>query len=236
LPPRPRRTVAIVPAAGRGERLGAGTSKALVPIAGVALIRHAVLSLRACELVGHVVVAAPPDHVSQTRAAAGEQDDRLTVLAGGEERADSVGRALGVAARESPDVVLVHDAARAFTPVAVIRSVAEAVQAGAPAAIPVLPVPDTVKQVDSEGAVVATADRSRLRAVQTPQAFATEVLLRAYRQRSKPATGGVTDDARLVELLGERVRTVPGDPRAMKITTRFDLVIAERILAAREHE
>ncbi len=207
-----------------------------MPIAGVAMIRHALRSLRACDLVDHVVVAAPPDQVQQTRAAAGEHDHHLTVLAGGDERTDSVGRALGVAARKSPDVVLVHDAARAFTPVGVTRSVVQAVQAGAAAAIPVLPVADTVKHVDSEGVVVGTADRSRLRAVQTPQAFATDVLLRAYRQRDETATGLATDDARLVELLGERVHTVPGDPRAMKITTRFDLIIAERILAAGEGE
>jgi 2-C-methyl-D-erythritol 4-phosphate cytidylyltransferase len=218
--------LAVVPAAGRGERLGADVPKALVPIAGTPMIRHTVRSLRGCGLVDHVVIAAPSDHLPQMRAAAGDDGDHVTVLAGGAERSDSVRRALAVAAHESPDLVLVHDAARAFTPAAVIRSVVQAVRAGAPAAIPVLPVPDTIKQVDGEGAVTATVDRSTLRAVQTPQAFATEVLLRAYRQGDEPAT----DDARLAESLGERVQTVPGDPHAMKITTPFDLVIAERVL------
>jgi 2-C-methyl-D-erythritol 4-phosphate cytidylyltransferase len=221
--------VAIVPAAGRGERLGASSPKALVPVGGMPMIQHTVLSLCSCGIVDDVVIAAPADHLSQTRAAAGADLPRVTVVAGGDERSDSVRRALEVAVREDPDVVLVHDAARAFTPASVIRSVVEAVRAGAPAAIPVLPVPDTIKQVTPDGDVAATVDRSRLRAVQTPQAFDTGVLLRAHR-RDDPAT----DDARLVELLGERVQTVPGHPRAMKITTPFDLMIAERVLAAQE--
>jgi 2-C-methyl-D-erythritol 4-phosphate cytidylyltransferase len=230
------KAVAVVPAAGRGERLGADVPKALVPIAGVPMIRHTVDSLRACGIVDHVVIAAPPDHLPQMRAAAGEDDGSVTMLAGGDVRSASVRRALGVAAHGSPDVVLVHDAARAFTPTEVIRAVVDAVHAGAHAAIPVLPVPDTIKQVDGAGAVSTTVDRSSLRAVQTPQGFATEVLLRAYRQRHTPATDPATDDARLVELLGERVETVSGDPRALKITTPFDLVIAERVLASRGAE
>jgi 2-C-methyl-D-erythritol 4-phosphate cytidylyltransferase len=223
--------VAIVPAAGRGERLGASSPKALVPVGGTPMIRHTALSLCSCGIVDDVVIAAPAEHLPQTRAAAGEDLPRVSVVAGGDERSDSVRRALDVAVREDPDVVLVHDAARAFTPVSVIRSVVEAVRAGAPAAIPVLPVPDTIKQVTPDGDVAATVDRSRLRAVQTPQAFDTGVLLRAHRRDAR-----ATDDARLVELLGERVQTVPGHPRAMKITTPFDLMIAERVLASQEPE
>jgi 2-C-methyl-D-erythritol 4-phosphate cytidylyltransferase len=126
-------------------------------------------------------------------------------------------------------VLLVHDAARAFTPPALIRAVVDAVAGGAPAVIPVLPVADTVRQVDASGSVTGTPDRTRLRVVQTPQGFSAELLARAY---AGLADGdSATDDAGLVERIGETVRTVPGHPHAMKITTPFDLAIAESVLA-----
>jgi 2-C-methyl-D-erythritol 4-phosphate cytidylyltransferase len=155
-----------------------------------------------------------------------EFDGRVAVICGGSHRTDSVRLALSEARRlVDVDVVLVHDAARAFVPPELVRAVVAAVQAGAPAVVPVLPVTDTVKQVDEAGRILSTVDRSRLRAVQTPQGFQADVLLRAY----ESATDQVTDDAGLVERLGERVHTVPGDPLAFKVTTPFDLVIAEAV-------
>ena len=97
---------------------------------------------------------------------------------------------------------------------------------GAPAVIPVLPVADTVKRVDAAGVVVATLDRSALRIVQTPQGFSADVLRRAYAAHPDDTT----DDAGLVERLGVPIMTVPGHPHAMKITTRFDLAVAEALL------
>lgn len=122
--------------------------------------------------------------------------------------------------------MLVHDAARAFTPASVISAVVAAVSAGAPAVVPVLPVTDTVKRVDSAGVVVATPDRADLRIVQTPQGFLVDVLCRAYDAYPDDAT---TDDAGLVERLGVPVATIPGHPHAMKITTPFDLAVAEEL-------
>lgn len=153
----------------------------------------------------------------------------VRVVPGGEERSDSVRLALDEAVALHPDtrVVLVHDAARCFTPPEVIRAVADAVRAGAPAVIPVLPVTDTVKQVDVDGIVVGTPDRSRLRVVQTPQGFDVDLLRRAHDQQDAP----VTDDAGLVERLGEPVATVAGHPHALKITTPFDLVVAEALFS-----
>ncbi|MCT2138779.1 IspD/TarI family cytidylyltransferase, partial [Dietzia cinnamea] len=141
------------------------------------------------------------------------------------ERTDSVrnGLAALTAHRRRPraavyDVLLVHDAARCLTPPDAIRRVVTAVRGGAVAVVPVLPVVDTVKQVDADGYVVGTPDRAALRAVQTPQGFAPDVLLAAY-----DAAGDVTtDDAGLVERTGDRVATVPGDPLAFKITTADD--------------
>ncbi|MBV9847374.1 MAG: 2-C-methyl-D-erythritol 4-phosphate cytidylyltransferase, partial [Kutzneria sp.] len=149
------------------------------------------------------------------------------VVHGGRERSDSVRIALDAAVARVADarVVLVHDAARAFTPASVIRSVIAAVEAGANAVVPVLPVADTVKEVDAAGQVVGTLERSTLRVAQTPQGFHVDLLRRAH---SLPGAAS-TDDAGLVERLGEPVSTVPGHPHAMKITTPIDLVIAEAL-------
>ena len=220
--------VALVPAAGRGVRLGAGMPKALVPVSGESLLLRAVRGLLASGRVEHVVVAAPADQVEVVSAELASVPC-AHVVTGGAERTDSVRRALDAVDEVAPDarVVLVHDAARAFTPASVIRDVVSAVEQGAPAVVPVLPVADTIKEVDASGAVVSTVDRSRLRAVQTPQGFALDVLREAY-----AAAGDIaTDDAGLVERLGGKVRTVAGHPHALKITTAFDLAIAESVLA-----
>lgn len=153
----------------------------------------------------------------------------VTVVAGGADRTASVRLALRAALDHVPDarIVLVHDAARAFTPPALVRSVTEAVAAGASAVVPVLPVTDTVKRVDDAGVVLDTPSRTHLRAVQTPQGFDIDVLRRAY----EAAGTAATDDAGLVERIGVPVHTVPGDVAAMKITTPFDLAVAEAVFA-----
>jgi 2-C-methyl-D-erythritol 4-phosphate cytidylyltransferase len=135
--------------------------------------------------------------------------------------------AAGLAAlSEAVRVVLVHDAARCLAPASVYTRVVEALRAGAAAAVPGVAVVDTIKEIDGCGRVVATPDRSRLRAVQTPQGFSRAVLERAH-----ALTSDATDDAALVERLGEPVLVVEGDDRALKITTREDLDRAARILA-----
>ncbi|MBW4718877.1 2-C-methyl-D-erythritol 4-phosphate cytidylyltransferase [Saccharothrix obliqua] len=222
--------VALVPAAGRGERLGYGLPKALVPVGGVPLLVRAVRGLFASGRVRHVVIAAPVSDVDEVRAVTAPlapAGGAVLVLAGGAERSDSVRLALVHALRELPGTttVLVHDAARAFTPPDVVAAVVDAVEAGHEAVVPVLPVVDTVKQVDADGVVVATPDRAALRVVQTPQGFAASVLLRAHESGLL-----ATDDAGLVERLGVRVATVPGHQDALKITTPFDLAVAEALL------
>lgn len=221
--------VALVPAAGRGERLGAGVPKALVTVLGESLLSRAVRGLLAAGCVQHVVVAAPPGEVEPVRAAMDSLGSSVHVVPGGAERTHSVRVALAEAERVVPHVgaVLVHDAARAFTPSSVIRDVVRSIEEGACAAVPVLPVADTVKQVDADGRVSATVDRSLLRTVQTPQGFTTEVLREAYARAEDVAT----DDAGLVERAGYPVRTVTGHAHALKITTSFDLAIAESVLA-----
>lgn len=222
--------VALVPAAGRGERLGKDLPKALVPVRGVPLLAHAVRGLLAAGCVDTVVVAAPPGLVDEFGLLLAAHGDRCRVVAGGADRSSSVRAALQAVPSGSCDVVLVHDAARAFTPASVVRAVTDAVLAGHSAVVPALPVADTIKVVDADGVITATPDRASLRAIQTPQGFAEPVLRAAH------ASGlDATDDAGLVERLGERVHTVPGHPHALKITTPFDLDIAEA-LADQEDE
>jgi 2-C-methyl-D-erythritol 4-phosphate cytidylyltransferase len=210
----------VVPAAGAGTRLGPGAPKALRDLAGEPLLVHAVRRLQQCPSVGPVVVAAPAASVAEVAALL----PSVTVVAGGAERQDSVALALAALPAEV-DLVLVHDAARALVPVEVVEAVISALLL-ADAVIPVLPVSDTVKQVSVDGVVTRTVPRTDLRAVQTPQGFRRSVLEAAHRA----APGSMTDDAALVEALGVRVVTVPGSPLAFKVTTPFDLLVAEAVL------
>jgi 2-C-methyl-D-erythritol 4-phosphate cytidylyltransferase len=149
----------------------------------------------------------------------------VTVVVGGATRQESVAAALA-AVPPGPEIILVHDAARALAPSALVESVAAAIRAGRDAAIPVLPVVDTIKEATPEGLVLGTVDRAALRAVQTPQGFRREVLVAAHAAAVDP----LTDDAGLVEKQGVRVYCVPGSEYALKITRPFDLALAEHLL------
>ena len=215
-------TVAIVSAAGSGERLGAGMPKAYVELCGHTMLERAVDGLLRSGVVDRVVVAVPADRVAETTALLA---GRAHVVAGGSERHDTVRLALDHVG--DPEFVIVHDAARPLTPVEQIRRVVAALAGGLRAVVPVLPVVDTIKAVDANGVVLGTPERSGLRAVQTPQGFSAELLRRAY-QRAGSFT--VTDDASLVENLGTPVHTVAGDPLAFKVTTPLDLLLARAVL------
>lgn len=215
----------MVPAAGSGERLAAGVPKAFFHLDGRTLVERAVSGLLESGVVDRVVVAVPADRTDRAKLILGRE---ATIVAGGANRGDSVSRALAaVADAEEPDFVLVHDAARALTPPDLVVRVVEALRSGHSAVVPVLPLSDTVKAVDANGAVLATPDRAGLRTVQTPQGFATDLLLRAYQ---RAVTADFTDDASLVEQIGGQVQVVDGDPLAFKITTRLDLLLAQAIV------
>ena len=214
--------VAVVPAAGSGERLGAGRPKAFVHLGGHTLLERTLGGLRDSGAVDAIVVAVPPDRTDEAKLILGAD---ATVVAGGSHRTESVRRAL--AAVGNPELVLVHDAARALTPPAMIARVVAALREGHQAVVPGLPVTDTIKAVDANGVVIATPARAGLRAVQTPQGFQTELLLLAY-ERSESAD--VTDDASMVENIGAQVHVVDGDPLAFKITTALDLLLAEAVV------
>jgi 2-C-methyl-D-erythritol 4-phosphate cytidylyltransferase len=221
----PRGDVAVlVPAAGAGVRLGAGGPKALRQLGGEPMLVHAIRRMAAAPSVSTIVVAAPPPDVEAVRALLAPVAP-VIVVAGGAERQESVAAALA-AVPEGPDIILVHDAARALAPPSLVESVAAAVRAGHAAVIPVLPVVDTVKEVGADGVVLGTVDRSALRAVQTPQGFRRSVLAAAHAS----AGASLTDDAGLVEKQGVPVTCVPGHEHALKITRPFDLAVAELLL------
>lgn len=208
---------AILLAAGRSQRMG-GIDKVWATLGGRPLLAWPLEMLAALEAVDRIVVVSGEERRGQIEALAAEvapgRDVRWTE--GGERRRDSV--AAGLAAAPEAAWYLVHDAARPLASVVLAgRALDAAREAGA--AIPGLAVADTVKVVDAEGQVTSTLDRSALRAVQTPQAFAGPLLRRAH------AAGGddATDDAQLVERLGEPVVVVEGEPNALKVTTSDDL-------------
>ncbi|MFJ9145316.1 2-C-methyl-D-erythritol 4-phosphate cytidylyltransferase [Streptomyces griseus] len=239
--PRPPRTAAVIPAAGRGVRLGPGAPKALRTLGGTPMLIHAVRAMAASRAVSLVVVVAPPDGAPEVKHlldehALPERTDYL-VVPGGETRQESVGLGLD-ALPEDVSVVLVHDAARPLVPVDTVDAVAAAVRDGAPAVVPALPLADTVKEVEPAGApgepepVIATPVRARLRAVQTPQGFDRDTLVRAHAEVAVDGEGA-TDDAGMVERLGQPVVVVPGHEEAFKVTRPLDLVLAEAVLARR---
>lgn len=223
----------IIPAAGAGQRLGAGTPKALVELAGEPLLIHAVRSVLAGGLIAELVLVAPPgleDEIATAgRSAAGKVP--VKVVAGGATRDQSVAAGLSALDPRS-EFVLVHDAARALVPGQVVAAVVTALKAGASAVVPGLAVADTIRQLAADGSS-QTLDRSSLRAVQTPQGFPTHILHEAHARRGDLAELAVTDDAGLVQAMGHPVTIVPGHPEAMKVTTASDLALAEVILASR---
>lgn len=221
----------IVVAAGSGTRLGAGVPKAFAEVRGVTILERALEGVFGMTEPAQVVVVAPDARLAAARAiltrVAGPAAAFGSVVAGGETRQESV--AAGLAELDARiDTVLIHDAARALTPPDLFARVARATRSSGGGVIPGLPVTDTVKRVDADGAVVETVDRSALSGVQTPQGFPRAALDAAYAS----ATAEHTDDAALFAAAGGAVTVVDGDPRAFKITTPWDLRRAESILGA----
>jgi 2-C-methyl-D-erythritol 4-phosphate cytidylyltransferase len=226
------RVAAVLTAAGSGTRLGSGSPKALVALRGRPLVAHAAHRLAA--VVDELVVTCPAGRLGEMTAAIRPVAPGARLVAGGGTRQASVAAALGLL---TADVVLVHDAARPLAGTALARRVLDELARGAQAVVPGLPVVDTIKRVVG-GLVVATPDRRALVAVQTPQGFTRDVLTEAHRLGADLAASEVTavgDDAGLVErFVGAPVTVVPGEERAVKITTRRDLALAEAMLESGE--
>jgi 2-C-methyl-D-erythritol 4-phosphate cytidylyltransferase len=220
-------SLAILVAAGRGERMGPGRPKAFLELAGQALVLRSALVFDAAPSVGRIVAVVPGAEVEAARALLLPVRKLVAVVPGGERRQDSVREGMKGAPPGFDGVVLVHDAARPLVDVALVEAVAREARAGA--ALPVLPLVDTVKRV-RDGLVVETLDRKELGAAQTPQGFLFPLLVEAYEAAFRDRVT-VTDEAMAVERLGAQVRAVPGSPRNRKITTPEDLAWAEGVLA-----
>lgn len=218
---------AVIPAGG-GSRRMAGQDKTFAMLLGVPLVVHTVEAILACPQVAQVVLALPAATLARGEALARERawGPRVRVCPGGPRRQDSVRLGLeALASAGGCEWVVVHDCARPCLTPDLVASGLEAARATG-AAIAAVPLSDTVKEIDSEGFVLDTLPRERLRAVQTPQVFRFDLLMQAHHR----AGGDVTDDAALVEACGGRVRIFPGAPDNIKVTVPSDLALAEAIL------
>lgn len=222
-------TAVIVVAAGSGARLAQGQPKAFVSLSGRSILERSLDTIFALDEPVQLVVVVPADRVESSRRlvleSAGSASSHVTVLAGGTSRQQSVAAGL-TAVADAVTTVLVHDAARALTPVSLFDRVVREVETTGTGVIPGLEVSDTIKETDGSARVSRTVDRSRLVAVQTPQGFPKAQLAAAY----AAATDNFTDDAALFTAAGHDVRVVEGDPLAFKITTAWDLRRAESLL------
>lgn len=226
----------LVVAGGRGSRAGEGLPKQYRPLAGVTVLARTLAAMRAAAPRALITVVIHPDDRELYARSVAELDAAtqaaLTAPAlGGASRQDSVRNGLETIAKErAPRIVLIHDAARPFADPALVARAIEAAHAHG-AAVPGVPLNDTVKEIDAQGFVVATPDRARLRAVQTPQSFRFALILDAHRAA---AAGGreYTDDAMIAEAAGCAVHVFPGDLANFKLTTREDFVRAMEQLKA----
>jgi 2-C-methyl-D-erythritol 4-phosphate cytidylyltransferase len=218
--------VALIVAAGRGERLGVRRPKALVTVGGRPMVQWSVDALRAVAAVQQIVVALPPEHL-------GEAPSGCVAVAGGAVRSESVRAALAAAGPGDP--VIVHDAARPLaTPELFTRALDELADSEADAAVAAAPVSNTIKEVGEDGhTVIRTLDRARLWAVQTPQVFRRGPLERVLAEASQADLAVATDDAWLIERAGGLVHVVASPHNNIKVTGPSDVHVAEILLSER---
>jgi 2-C-methyl-D-erythritol 4-phosphate cytidylyltransferase len=217
---------AVIVAAGSGTRM-AGAEKLFSEVAGRPLLAYAIAPFQECTSIDRIVLVMAPLNLKRGRELVGRYGfaKAATLVRGGERRQDSV--RLGLEALGECEYVAVHDGARPLVTAELIgRGLDAARETGA--ATPAVPIADTVKEAGADGTVLRTLNRSRLWAVQTPQVFRYDLLVRAHRQ----ITQDVSDDAAMVEALGERVRLFDGDRRNLKVTTPEDLALIEALVVA----
>lgn len=224
----------IVAAAGAGKRLGLGKNKAFAELGGLPLLVQCLRMINDTALADKTIIAVGAEEIAMTEALLHDYqkyfaDLKISVVAGGAERTDSVKNALKFAG--SAGYIAVHDGARPFAGREVFeRTFCAAQKTGA--AIAAVPVKNTIKVIEDDGFVVNTPQRSSLQAVQTPQIFKTGLLQRAYSDENLQGAA-VTDDASLIERLGIKVAVAQGSYENIKITTPDDLLLAEKICADR---
>jgi 2-C-methyl-D-erythritol 4-phosphate cytidylyltransferase len=226
--------VAVVPAAGRGLRMGGSVPKQFLALGGEPLILHSLRVLQASPVIDEIILAVPQNEMEYCLAeiVANHHFTKVTkVVPGGHERQDSVRHALE-ATHDDVNVVLVHDAVRPFLTQRMVEEVVTTARAKG-AAIIALPMKDTVKQVGADHIIERTVDRQSLWLAQTPQAFRRDWLLAAHRKAHAEGVRA-TDDAYLIEWYGHPVSVVEGSGENIKVTRPEDMIIGEAILAARK--
>jgi len=227
------KVTALVPAAGMGKRMGKAVAKQFLPLGDMPMLAHTLLTIqRSSEIDEIIPILSEEDmesclkniieayHITKVR----------TLVVGGKERQDSVYNGLRKTDKDTA-VIVVHDGVRPFVTTELLRECVEAARKGESVAAGV-PLKDTVKEVDDKGIVRQTLERSRIWAIQTPQAFPAKVLRKAYDASYKKKEYG-TDDATLVERMGGKIRVIMGSYDNIKITTPEDLILAEEILKRR---
>ena len=218
---------AIILGAGSGNRMG-GIDKILTEISGLPAILHSVNTFLEVGIFQTTIVLATTDNIAQLKyLMSGPEYESVHVALGGEKRQDSV--KIGLDRIKSSDYVMIHDGARPCLSPALIRRAIVASETS-DAAIPVVPITDTVKMLD-DSTVISTVDRSSLYASQTPQVFRYKTIAELHLK----LTSDVTDDAAIIEIDGGRVATFEGDPENIKMTNPLDIEIAEIILNRRKN-
>ncbi len=222
------KVAAVVVAAGRGYRAGGDMPKQYRAIAGEPVIRPTLTAFLLHPQVDAVQPVIHPDDADAFRAATAGLDNLLPPVPGGATRQASVRAGLGALRAAAPELVLIHDAARPFLSGDLIsRAIAAAKQHGA--AVPAIAITDTVKQIDAQDMISETLDRSRLRTVQTPQAFAYDLIVALHGRAAAAGREDFTDDAALAEWAGHRVNAFPGESTNVKLTTNDDFERAEML-------
>jgi len=229
------KVAALIPAAGRGSRMGTRESKPYLVLAGKPILAHTLYQFEQCSLIDEIVLIVSKSEIEYSKASIIEAfmfEKVSKIIAGGLKRQDSVWEGLKSLKRDC-GLVMVHDGVRPFVSQEILeKSIQEASRSGA--AIVSVPVKDTVKMASEQGDVLETLDRSTLWAVQTPQTFKYEILKSAYKKAFEDGFYG-TDDASLVERLGIKVKIIPGSYENIKITTPEDLALSEVILRRRNN-
>jgi 2-C-methyl-D-erythritol 4-phosphate cytidylyltransferase len=227
------KVTALIPAAGMGRRMGKAMAKQFLLLGDMPMLAHTLLAFqRASEIDEVIPILSQEDmetclrdvieryHITKVK----------TLVVGGKERQDSVSHGLQKLEKDA-SIVLVHDGVRPFVTPGMIKETVDLARKGECVTVGV-PIKDTIKEVDAKGIVRHTLERSKLWAIQTPQAFPLKVLMRAYEESHKHKIYG-TDDATLVERAGGTVRVIMGSYENIKITTPEDLILAEEILKRR---
>ncbi len=213
----------VIPAAGIGKRFGSIKPKQFLEIDGIPILQITIQKFQTCDAVDSIVVVSHADFVSEVTDLVKKNlfTKILSVVIGGEHRQDSVWNGLKEIIKTDVDIILIHDAVRPFVSDELIKNVISASEKYG-AAVPAIALNDTIKVSDTKGFIIETLDRNKLFAVQTPQGFRKDLIVKAY-EKAYRNNYYATDDANLVERIGEKIKLVTGEIRNIKITTKDDL-------------